>query len=158
MPLPPENLYLPMILQLLLRSLSWLEISPFPKADFFAFWSEIPTGKSFELICKWLMDCIPCCWLVFTTCFFLVSPFDLSILTMTSLKVHFCTVIHTTSPRKYVFVYLLFFHCLLVEVPSFFTPYRCYYDFFSEFSVLDCKNCLKVGIILRSIKLKTYFH
>ena len=69
-PLKPENLPLTLMLHLLLPSLYRIEISPYPRPIFWPLDKEIPTGKSFEVICKWLMDphrpSLPWFWFVFT--------------------------------------------------------------------------------------------
>ena len=53
------------------------------------------------------------------------------------------------------FVYFLFCHCLIVEGSRYFYIVLLIEYFFLMLYVLACKNCLKVGIILSFVKLKT---
>ena len=99
--------------------------------------------SSFILICFFPVDCS--WWVLFI--FF--------VLTRIVWKAYSWTIIHPTSPCKYVFVYFLFCHCLIVEGSRYFYIVLLIEYFFLMLYVLACKNCLKVGIILRFIKLKT---
>ena len=78
-----------------------------------------PTGKSFEVIRKCLVEphrnFLPCFCLVFPIWFFLVINFAFSMLKRLFLKDYSCTVIHPNFPCKYVFIYLMIHHFLLVE-------------------------------------------
>ena len=73
------------------------------------------------------------------------------------LKSYSWTVIHTTSPHKHVFVYLMFHHFLLVEVSHYFYIKLLIVLFvFSQRCLFRiARNAKKVGLILISIKLKT---
>ena len=65
-------------------------------------------------------------------------------------------IVDITSPCKYVILHFLFYHCLLVEVSQSF--YIISLIVWLVLVVLDCKNCLKVDVVLISIKLNTRFH
>ena len=74
-------------------------------------------------------------------------------------KAYYWTVTHPNFPCKSFLVYLLFRYCLLVEGSNYFyivSLIVC--SVFSALTVSAYKNCLKVGIILSSIKLKTVCH
>ena len=66
-----------------------------------------------------------------------------------------CNVIYTTSPHKYVLIYFLFCCWLLVGCSCYFYIVLLIVWFFSELTVFACMNCLKIELILSSIKLKT---
>ena len=62
---------------------------------------------------------------------------------------------HHNFPYKYIIVYFLLCHCLLVEGYHYFYIVLLIVWFFSALTVLNCKNYFNVRLILISIKLKT---
>ena len=90
--------------------------SPISKANILTFWKETPTGKSLKVICKCLIE--PqrnFLFTLFLIWLLLMSAFASSTLTRPFTKHIFRPVFHPGSSHNYIFVNLLFYHCLPSE-------------------------------------------
>ena len=114
------------LLHIMLPYLYWLEMSPFPRTIFGPLIRKPPraiTWGNLQVLGRATLSPYSLLMGIFPSWLLLVIAFYLSSLTKACLKAYSCTVIHPTFPCKYVFVYFLFHHCLLVEGSHFFTLY-----------------------------------